>query len=70
MNQTGLFWKRELSRGLVTDSTPEKKKNKTRITALLCCNNDDTEKLPLNLISTAKTPRALKNINVLALGII
>jgi hypothetical protein len=70
MDQTGLFWRRRLSRGLATEATHRRKKDKTRITALLYCNTDGTEKLPLSLISTAKSPRALKGINVLALSII
>jgi hypothetical protein len=39
------------------------KKNKDRLTLLLCCNYDGTDNLPLLVIGKSKEPRDLKNFN-------
>ena len=68
MDETGLYWKMTPSRGLSIISQPGLKKEKSRVTLVPCCNASGKEKLRLWVIGKAKTPRALRRINVSAMG--
>jgi hypothetical protein len=62
MDETGLFWKMTPSRGLATCAQLGLKKEKARISLVLCANATGNDRLDVWIISKAKTPRALKNI--------
>ncbi|KAJ5729054.1 mariner-Tc1 transposon family protein [Penicillium malachiteum] len=57
-DETGLYWRRIPDRSLATKNLPGKKQQKSRITALFCCNSDGSEKLTPWFIGTARKPRA------------
>ena len=56
-DETGLFWKKSPRVSLATSKAPGLKEEKARITAVLICNADSTEKLPIWFIGKHKTPR-------------
>jgi hypothetical protein len=56
-DETGLFWKKSPRVSLATSKAPGLKEEKARITAVLTCNADGTEKLPIWFIGKHKTPR-------------
>jgi hypothetical protein len=64
IDKTGLFWKMLPSRGLLSQSQPGLKKDKTRISIAVCTNATGTDRLPLWIIRKAKTPRALQNVSI------
>src|SRR5437762_8115798 len=68
MDETGLYWRRVISKGLTTAKLPGAKKDKSRISLVLCSNATGSEKLPLWLIGKSKKPRALRSVNLQALG--
>jgi hypothetical protein len=56
------------SRGLATCAQLGLKKEKARVSLALCANATRNDRLDVWIISKAKTPRALKNINVTTIG--
>lgn len=68
MDETGLYWRRMPNGGLSTDGYAGQKKDKARITIVVATNATGSDRLPLWLIGTAKTPRALRGVNFLAIG--
>lgn len=68
MDETGLYWKRTPDKGLATAAIPGVKKEKARVTLVTCCNASGKDKVPLWIIGLAKTPRALRGVNIRALG--
>lgn len=56
--------------GLSIDSHAGQKKDKTRISIAVATNATGSDRLPLWLIGTAKTPRALRGVNMRAIGCI
>ena len=46
MDETGLYWRRAISKGLTTAKLPGAKKDKSRISLVLCSNATGSEKLP------------------------
>lgn len=68
MDETGLFWRQMPNGGLSHGKIAGKKKDKTRISLVVTTNADGSDRLPLWLIGTAKTPRALRGVNFQALG--
>lgn len=68
MDETGLFWRQSPSRGLVTQSVPGRKKDKTRITLTLCTNYTGSDRFPIWFVGTAQCPHALRGVNFDALG--
>lgn len=68
MDETGLFWRQSPSGGLSSAQRPGMKRDKNRISIVCCTNYTGTRKMPLWLIGKAKNPRALRGINVRALG--
>ena len=49
------------------DACHEGKKSKERLTVLVCCNSDGTEKIPLFVIGKSLNPRCFKNDKILPL---
>jgi hypothetical protein len=68
MDETGLFWRQAPSSGLATERRAGIKKDKARITAMLCSNMTGSYRLPLWLIGKALKPRALRKVNLKALN--
>lgn len=68
MDETGLFWRRMLNGGLSNGKVAGKKKDKTRISLVITTNVDGSDRMPLWIIGTAKTPHALRGVNFRALG--
>jgi len=48
---------------LATKQLEGRKKDKERITLVVCCNGDGTEKLPLWVIGKFNNPRCFKNVD-------
>jgi hypothetical protein len=68
MDETGLFWRMLLSRGLLSQSRPGLRKEKARVSIALCVNATGTDRLPVWIIGKAKVPRALKNVSIVSMG--
>lgn len=68
MDETGLYWRMVPSRGLTTSVQAGVKKDKSRITVVLCVNSNGTDRFPVWLIGNAKTPRALRGVSVPTMG--
>ncbi|KAF2195896.1 DDE-domain-containing protein [Zopfia rhizophila CBS 207.26] len=69
MDETGLYWRWAISRGLSTASIPGAKKDKARISLALCSNADGSDKVPPWLIGKSKVPRCFRGVNVSAFGV-
>ena len=69
-DETSLYWRLTPDRSLSTQDLPGRKKEKSRISALFCCNSDASERLPIWFIGTAKKPKAFTSagINIENLG--
>jgi hypothetical protein len=68
MDEIGLFWRRMPNGGLLSKGSPGYKKDKTRITLAVTINATGSDRMPLWLIGTAKTPRALRKLNISSIG--
>ena len=69
MDETGLYWRWVISKGLTTTLVPGVKKNKARISLTLYSNTTRSNKLSLWLIGKLKVPRALYSVNISTLGL-
>ena len=56
-DETGLYWRATPKRGLVKGKTSGFKKDKARVTLLLCSNADGSEKLKPFVIGTSQAPQ-------------
>lgn len=68
IDETGLYWRRMLNGGLSTDGYAGQKRDKARITIVVSTNATGSDRVPLWLIGTAKTLRALRGVNIRAIG--
>lgn len=68
VDETGLFWRMPPSQSLSSGNRPGIKRDKTRISIVCCVNASGTDRLPIWVIGKARTPRALRNINIPAIG--
>jgi hypothetical protein len=68
MDKTGLYWRRMPNGGLISKGRPGQKRDKTRITIVVASNTTGSDRLPLWIIRTAKTPHALRGINIASIG--
>ena len=64
MDETGLFWKTLPSSSLATTPLAGRKHEKARITAILTCNADGTDKMKIWLVGKADTPMAFRRAKV------
>jgi hypothetical protein len=64
MDETGLYWRQSLSKGLTIENRAGQKKDRTRISVVCCTNATGSDRLPLWFIGKSKTPRALKRVCV------
>ena len=67
-NETRLFFRMMPNQTLATKPVKGKKKDKNRITVLLCTNATSTDKLKLLVIGKSANPRCFKNIRKKNLG--
>ena len=68
IDESGLFWRMPPSQGLSSFQRPGIKRYKSRISIICCVNASRTDRLPIWVISNARIPRVLRNINIQALG--
>lgn len=68
MDETGLFWKIVPSRGLLSQSPPGVKKDKSRVSLAIYVNATGSDLLPIWIIGKYKTSRALQGIRVATMG--
>jgi hypothetical protein len=68
MDETGLYWRRMPNGGLSSEGRAGQKRDKTRITIAIATNATGSDRLPLWVIGTAKTPRALRGVNMASIG--
>ncbi|KFZ10644.1 hypothetical protein V501_05089 [Pseudogymnoascus sp. VKM F-4519 (FW-2642)] len=68
MVETGLFWRMRPSRGLLSQSMPGNRKEKARISVILCTNAIGEDRIQLWFIGKAKKPRALRGVDILGIG--
>jgi hypothetical protein len=68
MDETGLYWRRMPNGGLASEGRPGQKRDKTRITIVVASNATGSDRLPLWIIGTAKTPHALRGVNMASIG--
>ena len=68
MDETGLYWRQVPNGGLSKQKIAGQKRDKTRISLVVASNATGSDRVPLWLIGEAKTPRALRGVNVRALG--
>lgn len=57
-DEAALYWRRAPDRSLPADDSQGKNQQKSKITALFCCNSDGSEKLHPWFIGTAQNPRS------------
>lgn len=66
-DESALYWKRLPEKTLVRSqekTAPGRKISKERVTFLVCCNADGSQKLKLLVVGKVKNPRAFKNVNL------
>jgi Tc5 transposase DNA-binding domain/DDE superfamily endonuclease len=64
MDETGLYFRGSLARSISNKPMKGRKPEKERITVMLCCNADGTDKRKPIVIGKSKSPRCFKNFNV------
>jgi len=68
MDETGLFYKLQADHSLATKQLEGRKQDKERLTVVICCNADGSEKVPLWIIGKYAKPRCFKNVNMSGLN--
>ena len=69
MDETGLFWRMAPNQGLATKRQPGIKRDKSRISLVMCTNATGTDRLRVWVIGNAKKPRSLRYVNVAGMRI-
>ncbi|MBA0776311.1 hypothetical protein Gotri_011319 [Gossypium trilobum] len=64
MDKIGLFYRLQVDHSLATKQLEGRKKDKERLTAVVCCNGDGANKVPLWVISKFANPRCFKHVNI------
>ncbi|XP_074322991.1 CENP-B homolog protein 2-like [Apium graveolens] len=64
MDETGLFYRLQADHSLSTKQLEGRKQDKERLTVVICCNEDGSEKIPLWIIEKYAKPRCFKNVNM------
>lgn len=64
MDETGLFYRLQADHSLTTKQLEGRKQDKERLTVVICCNEDGSEKIPLWIIGKYAKPRCFKNVNM------
>lgn len=63
MDESGLWWKAMPDKSLTTERLAGRKKDKARITTIVCSNSDGSHKLPIWIIGKVENPRAFGSKN-------
>ncbi|XP_031277424.1 CENP-B homolog protein 2-like [Pistacia vera] len=63
MDEIGLFYRMQADNSLATKQLEGRKQNKERITIVICCNGDGSDKLLLWVIGKFLNPRCFNNVN-------
>ncbi|KAJ0034129.1 hypothetical protein Pint_25249 [Pistacia integerrima] len=64
VDETRLFYRLQPHHSLATKQLEGKKQDKERLTIVVCCNEDGSEKIPLWIIGKYANPRCFKNVNM------
>ena len=64
MDETGLFYRLEANHTLATKQLKERKNDKERITIVVYCNGDGSDKVLLWIIGKYANPKCFKNVNI------
>ncbi|KAH1246141.1 CENP-B 2 [Glycine max] len=64
MDETGLFYRLQVDHSLATKQLEGRKQDKERLTVVICCNEDGSEKIPLWIIGKYAKPHCFKNVNM------
>ena len=64
MDETGLFYRLQADHSLATKQPEGRKQDKERLTVVICCNEDGSEKIPLWIIGKYEKPRCFNNVNM------
>ena len=64
MDETGLFYRLQADHSLATKQLEGRKQDKERLMVVICCNEDDSEKILLWIIGKYAKPRCFKNVNM------
>ena len=70
MDETRLFWRLMPNGSLASKGQAGQKKDKAPITVVVACNATGTDRLPLWVIGSTQTPRALRGFNMASIGCI
>ncbi|KAH1209676.1 CENP-B 2 [Glycine max] len=64
MDETGLFYRLQADNSLATKQLEGRKQDKERLTVVIYCNEDSSEKIPLWIIGKYAKPHCFKNVNM------
>ncbi|MBA0749479.1 hypothetical protein Gogos_003399 [Gossypium gossypioides] len=64
MDETGLFYHLQAEHSLATKQLEGRKKDKERLTVVVYCNRDGSNKVPLWVIGKFANPRCFKHVNI------
>ncbi|MFQ6634157.1 hypothetical protein Gotur_010404 [Gossypium turneri] len=64
MDETDLFYRLQADHSLGTKQLEGRKKDKERLTVVVCCNGDGSDKVPLWVISKFANPKCFKHMNI------
>ncbi|CAK8575173.1 unnamed protein product [Lathyrus sativus] len=68
MDETGLFYRLQVDHSLTTKQLEGRKQDKERLTEVICCNEDGSEKIHLWIIGKYAKPCCFKNVNMNSLN--
>ncbi|MBA0765954.1 hypothetical protein Gotri_015050 [Gossypium trilobum] len=64
MDETDLFYYLQADHSLATKQLEGQKKDKERLTVVVCCNGGGSNKVPLWVIGKFANPRCFKHVNI------
>ncbi|MBA0620837.1 hypothetical protein Godav_006509 [Gossypium davidsonii] len=64
MDETDLFYRLQVDHSLATKQLEGRKKDKERLTIVVCCNGDSSDKVSLWVIGKFTNPRCFKHVNI------
>ncbi|KAG8375763.1 hypothetical protein BUALT_Bualt10G0134100 [Buddleja alternifolia] len=64
IDKTSMFYRLQAEHSHATKQLEGRKQDKERLTIVICCNEDGSEKIPLWIIGKYAKPRCFKNVNM------
>ncbi|MFQ6637550.1 hypothetical protein Gotur_014273 [Gossypium turneri] len=64
MDETDLFYRLQADHSLATKQLEGRKKDKERLTVVVCCKEDGSDKVPLWVIGKFANSRCFKHVNI------